>query len=173
MKVGPTDSPIVIGRIVSYHGLKGWVKVKSFTRPPEQITEYQDILVGKQDRLTQFRIEDYNTQNRNLLLRLGGCQSREQAESVIGADIAIEYNQLTKLSAGKFYWIDLIGLSLVNVQGKEIGTVYNIMETGANDVIVAQYEQIEILIPWIPDVIRRVNLEERMIVVDWQRDYLS
>ncbi len=145
----------------------------SYTRPSEQITEYQTILVGKLETWKQFQIEDHNAQRRNLLLKFRGCQSREQAEFVIGADIAIEHAQLTKLSDGEFYWIDLIGLSVVNLQGTEIGTIKKIIETGANDVIVAQCAQAEILVPWIPDVVRNVNLEEGVIKVDWQPNYLS
>ncbi|MCY4148711.1 MAG: ribosome maturation factor RimM [Gammaproteobacteria bacterium] len=169
----PADSPIVIGRIVGHHGLKGWVKVDSFTRPREQFREYQTILVGKKGTWKQVRIEEHKAHSRNLLIRLGECESREQAEPVIGADIAIEHDQLTELSEGEYYWIDLIGLSAVNLQGAELGTISRIIETGANDVIVAQSGQAEILIPWIPDVIRNVDLEERLIVVDWQQDYLS
>lgn len=169
----PTNSPIVIGRIVGHHGLQGWVKVESFTRPREQIGEYQTVLVGKRGIWKQVRIEEHKTQGRNLLIRLGKCKSREAAEPVIGVDIAIEHGQLTGLSEGEYYWIDLIGLSVVNLQGIELGTIGRIIETGANDVIVVQSGQAEILIPWIPDVVRNVNLEERLTVVDWQQDYLS
>ncbi|MYB35154.1 MAG: ribosome maturation factor RimM, partial [Gammaproteobacteria bacterium] len=67
----PTDSPIVIGRIVGHHGLKGWVKAESFTRPREQIREYQTVLVGKPGAWKPVRIEGHKTQGRNLLIRLG------------------------------------------------------------------------------------------------------
>ncbi len=169
----PTDGPIVIGRIVGHHGLKGWVKVESFTRPREQIREYQTVLVGRRGAWKQVCIEEYRTQRRNLLIRLGECRSREEAEPVIGVDIAIEYGQLDELSEGEYYWIHLIGLSVVNLQGGELGTISRIIETGANDVVVVQSGQAEILVPWIPDVVRNVDLEEKLMVVDWQQDYLS
>jgi len=167
------DSPILIGRIVGHHGLKGWVKIESFTRPREQIREYQVIMVAMHGNWKPVRIEECKTQGRNLLARLEGYESREEATPVIGADIAIDYDQLTELSEGEFYWIDLIGVPVVNLQGLEFGRINSIIETGANDVIVVQYGHAEILIPWIPDVVRDVRLEEGLIVVDWQKDDLS
>ena len=146
--------------------------MESFTRPREQIGGYQVVAVGNRDAWKRVDVEGHRPQSRHQLIRFAGVGTREDAEQYIGCDVGIEYGQLTELSEGEFYWVDLMGLSVVNVQGVELGEVTQIMETGANDVLVSRHSQGEILIPWISSAVMKVELEQGLIVVDWQEDFL-
>ena len=85
-------------------------------------------------------------------------------------------SQLAPLPDGEYYWMDIIGCDVVNVQGIELGRLESIMETGANDVFVVQDDQYsgkELLIPWVESVVLDVDLGNSLITVDWQADYLA
>ncbi|MXZ81046.1 MAG: ribosome maturation factor RimM [Gammaproteobacteria bacterium] len=174
---GPIREPIVIGRIVAHHGLKGWARIQSYTRPREQISEYETVLIGRGGTWQRLEIEGYRQQSRHVLMRIDGCRTREDAEEFIGSDIGIEYGQLSELPEGEYYWIDLIGLNVVGTNGSELGTVSGVMETGANDVLVVRKrssrgKEREVLIPWISGVVTDVSVGDGLIVADWQEDFL-
>ena len=172
--------PIVIGRIVAHFGLKGWVKIQSYTRPVEQVSEYHSILVGCEEQAAEwqpFDIVSHRKQGNQQVIKISGWETREAAQSFIGCYIGILRSHLAKLNQGEYYWVDLIGLRVVNNDGLEFGQVESIMATGANDVLMVRgnsndAESIETLIPWIPQVVQDVNLVEKIIYVKWQIDYL-
>ena len=90
---------------------------------------------------------------------------------MIGQDIAIRHEQLEALDANEFYWVDLIGLDVVNQKQERLGKVLRLFETGANDVLVVAGQK-EILIPFaLPQIIKSIDLETGRIVVDWEADF--
>ena len=106
------------------------------------------------------------------VVRLENIASREQAEMLIGASIAIPLSELPELPPGEYYWEELVGLSVVNLSGTSLGMVDHLLETGANDVLVVHQVvdgggTVERLVPWIPRVIRSVELVEGILRVDW------
>ncbi len=117
-----------------------------------------------------LRVLDGRSQGRGLIARLEGCTDRDQAHALIGAEIAIDLAQLPALGAGEYYWAQLEGLRVVNLQGVELGRVSHLLETGANDVLVVKGER-EHLIPYIGAVIRAVDTEAGLIRVDWDPDF--
>ncbi len=112
-------------------------------------------------------------QGKTVVARLQGIETREQAEALRGALISIERSQLQPLPIGEYYWADLIGLEVLDTRGRQLGRVTNLMETGANDVLIVRDEDgKEILIPWLKErVILEVNLEMGNIRVDWDPDF--
>ncbi|HEB76976.1 MAG TPA: 16S rRNA processing protein RimM, partial [Methylothermaceae bacterium] len=102
-----------------------------------------------------------------------GIDTRDQAEALKGAQISIAREQLPDLPPGEYYWTDLIGLRVIDTEGRDLGQVANLLETGANDVLIVRGAgRREILIPWIRDrVIRKVDLAAGRIEVDWDPDY--
>jgi 16S rRNA processing protein RimM len=166
---GP-DGLVPIGRVVGLFGIKGWIKVYSYTRPPEAILRYNPWRLRWGGEWTELAVAEGRKHGRGIVARLEGYENRDRAQGLIGADIALLKSQLPPLKAGEYYWAQLEGLRVVNREGRELGTVSHLIETGANDVLAVQGER-ERLIPFTPGVIREVDLDEGVIRVDWEADF--
>ena len=173
-----SDDYILLGKISGVHGIKGWVKVFSYTSPRVKITEYsQWYLKDKkgQSWISQKLIEG-KEQGKNIIARLDGVNYRDEAEALIGTEIAIHNDQLEVLAENEYFWRDLIGLSVVTVEGEKLGTIDWLFDTGSNDVIIVKdlegVEDKEHLLPYIfGDVVKSVDLETSIMVVDWDPEF--
>ena len=162
---------IVLGKVVGVHGLQGWLKVHSDTDPREAIGRYPKWLIGANDSWQLLEVETVRRQGKRVLGKLAECGDRECAEELIGKDIAVERSDLDELPQGQFYWCDLVGLRVANVDGVDFGKVVRVFDTGANDVIVARNGR-ERLIPWIDrDVVLKVDFESGELIVDWDPEF--
>ena len=170
---------LILGRISSVFGIKGWIKCVSHSRPRENIFSYPTWLVRKgkakdQEGWTEIEVEAGKPQGKTLVAKLAGIETREDAEAWVGADIAISRDMLPDADTDDFYWVDLIGLKVVTSEGDLIGTVIRLMETGSNDVLVVKDDKSrkEHLIPWVMEqFITAVDLSEGQITVDWDTDF--
>ena len=167
-----------MGRINAVYGLKGWVKVFSYTDPLEQILEYTPwLLRRRRGEDQQAEVIQGRRHGKGLVALLEGVSDRTQAEALIGTEIFVDRRKLSALDEGEFYWYQLQGLMVVNTVDEVLGQVDHLMETGANDVIVVVPTDESIddqsrLIPYVEDeVVRAVDLQASRIVVDWQADY--
>ncbi len=165
MSSGPARR-IAVGRIVGVYGVRGWVRVHSHTRPRQAILDYSPWLIERDGRWEAREVEEGRIHGKGIVARLAGCIDREQAAGLIGAEVAVERARLPQTAASEYYWADLEGLRVVNLEGHELGTVSHLFETGANDVMVLRGER-ERLIPFAKPVVQRVALDEGVIVVDW------
>lgn len=168
---------IVIGRLGAVYGVKGWLKVQSFTENPESIFEYSPWLLKQKGEQT-IEVAEWRRHNKGLIARLEGVSDREQAARLTGADICITENELPELAEDEFYWHDLIGLQVVNLQGYDMGVVEQIMPTSSNDVLVVKannndaFGKSERLIPFIQsEYVTEINPDEKRIQVDWPSDF--
>jgi len=166
------DGFVVLGRITAHFGIKGWVKLQSFTRPPEEIFEFGTWKLAG-DESVRLELREYKRQGRNLQVAFKGMRTREETDHLIGELIGVDVDSLPALPTGQFYWRDLIGLKVLGSDGKKLGVVREMMETGANDVAVVRRDgcEEEILIPWVEQVVTRVDLENGKVMVDWDPDY--
>jgi len=164
---------IQLGEIAGVHGVKGWVKVYSHSQPRENILRYSPWQLEQRGTIRTLELLQGRRQGKNVVARLQGIDTREQAEALRGARISVERTQFLPLAEGEYYWADLIGLEVTDTQGNSLGKVKNLMETGANDVLIVRDEEgREILIPWLRDrVILEVDLMTGHIRVDWDPDY--
>ena len=170
----PKHPPVVLGKIVGAYGVQGWIKVHSFAELPNSIAKYDSWLVGAEDRWQRYLVLNTKQQGRGIVVQFEGCGDRDGAEALKGLEIAVDYEDLPALSSGEFYWSDLQGKTVVNIQGVEYGRVNQLMATGANDVLVVRPQSglntEEILIPYINGVIVEVDLPNNLIRVDWDLD---
>lgn len=164
---------IEIGEISGVHGVRGWVKIYSYTQPRENVLRYSPWRIRHRGEEHVMKVMEGRRQGRIVVARLQGIETREQAEALRGARIGIERSQLLPLAEGEYYWADLIGLEVIDSGGRNLGKVTNLMETGANDVLIVRGQDgREILIPWIRQrVIQEVDLAAGVIRVDWDPDY--
>ncbi len=151
----------------------------SDTEPRENIVSYSQWWLGNEKNRTSIAVKNGKRSGKNVVASLAGIETREQAEPLLGKEIAVPRSMLPALGAEEFYWTDLVGCEVVNLQGIEIGPVKRLFETGANDVMVVSDHRVEsespegeVLIPWIrPSVITSIDLNSRRIEVDWDPDF--
>jgi len=168
------DNPIVVGRLGAVYGIKGWLKVNSFTEEPESIFSYTPWFIQQKGAWREVQLSSWKRHNNGLICKLEGVDTREDAQALTGIDIAANSEKLPELPQGEFYWRDLIGCTVVTTKGYQLGEVTELMETGSNDVLVVNantndaFGMKERLIPFIDEqVIIRVDISARLIEVDW------
>ncbi len=168
--MGQRNDKICVGHITGVHGLKGWVKVFSSTNPRENIVNYSPWMVDAGEGLETIEVHG-RLQGRLVLAKLAGAETRDEAAGLIGAKIYIWPEQLPELGQDEYYWSDLIGMKVESVQAEALGRVDDMLETGANDVMVIKGDR-ERLIPFVlNDIVREVDLNRRSIIVDWPADF--
>jgi len=170
---GPID-PIVIGVIGRAFGIKGWVWVSSHTRPEDGIQRYKRWYVASDTPGTPgqwIKVTTFAKQSKGIVAKLQGVDDRTHAEAMTGMHVIVSAADLPKAAEGEYYWRDLVGCRVEHVSGQPFGEVQELIETGANDVLVVQGDR-ERLIPFIPDqVLVSIDLDKRLIVVDWDPDF--
>ncbi len=160
-----------VGRVSGVYGVRGWVRVRSDCEPMEQLLAYSPWQLGGGDGWRVYVPEAGRPHGPGLVVKLASVDDREQARALVGADIAVERDQLPALTDDEYYWNDLVGLGVVTRDGRELGKVTGLMETGANDVLVVGGER-ERLIPYIPgQVVLRVDTRAGCIEVDWDPEF--
>lgn len=167
-----------MGEITAHYGVRGWVRLRSYTRPPEEILEFPRWTLVHRDGTgggRPGRVVDHRLQKRGLVVKLEGFESRDEAEPLIGLQVCVPTEDFPVLPQGEYYWSQLVGLRVVNLAGEFLGTVDHLLETGANDVLVVKSRDgdaaTERLIPWIPRVVRDVDTEAGRLQVDWDPDF--
>jgi 16S rRNA processing protein RimM len=159
---------ILVGRIAGIYGVKGWLKIVSYTRPPENIFIYSPWLIKQDDTWQETGLLEGKVHGKGLIAALEGITERDAARRLIGADIGIYRTLLPELPPGEYYWDDLLDMQVNNRQGKVLGRLKEIMQTGANDVLVIEGEGRH-LIPLIWDMyVMGVDQTKGIIEVDWE-----
>ena len=159
---------IVVGKIGSTYGIKGWLKVTAFTEVAASILDYSPWYLNENHSWKQIKIEDGRQHGKGIIAKLEGYDTPETARLLTGHEIAIKREQLAVLKQHEFYWSDLIGLTVINQDGKDLGKVIYILETGSHDVLVVKGEK-EHGIPYLTDtVVQRIDLDAKVIHVNWE-----
>ncbi|KPJ67386.1 MAG: hypothetical protein AMJ43_03755 [Coxiella sp. DG_40] len=161
------QNKIIIGRFGSTYGIKGWIKIISFTDPKVKILQYQPWWIKKNQQWQQIDIEDSKCHGKNIIVKLHDIDNCDQAKTYTNIDINIQHDQLPKLPKDEYYWSDLEGLTVLDKSGKKLGIVDHLIETGSNDVLVIKNGK-QHLIPYIDNVIIKVDLKKKIIKVDWE-----
>lgn len=166
-----TKKIIVVGKIASVYGLHGWLKVASFTDPPENIIHYSpwQILIGnKQEEIIPAQTK---IQGNRIIVQMPGYTDRDLARRFTGAEIAVFRDQLPPLPSHEYYWTDLEGLEVITNNNIPLGSVEHVMATGTNDVLVIQGAKRH-LIPFLLDqIILEIDMDKRIIRVDWDPNF--
>ena len=161
---------MILGRISGLFGVKGWVKVYSYTEPREAVLDYDRWLLSGKNGWQEATVAEGQRHGKTVIVRINGYDDRDQAAGLIGTEIGVPRDELPEADSDHYYWSDLEGLSVVHRDGTEIGKVDHLLETGANDVMVVKGET-ERLVPFVMDkVVLGVDLVKGEIRVDWEWD---
>ena len=173
------SNSLTAGKITGCYGIKGWVKIHSYTDPEENLFRFGQWQLKRRGSLETVEFDEWKRHGKGMIAHIAGVDDRTLAESFKGLEIVVEADRLPALEEGDFYWHQLQGLQ---VWGREpetsddrvlLGSVDYLIETGANDVLVVKanadsIDDRERLVPYLPgDTIVRVSLEEGVIEVDW------
>ncbi|RZA33580.1 MAG: ribosome maturation factor RimM [Lysobacteraceae bacterium] len=163
---------ILLGRIVGAFGIRGQIKIESWTEPRDAIFRYQPwILVDAAGNERLFNGARGKESGKHLVANFPGVDDRNVVEAMRGTDIYVARSALPPPRAGEFYWVDLEGFRVVNVDGFDFGTVSHLFSTGANDVLAIRGDK-ERMVPFVePDFVKSVDFDAGLITVDWDPDF--
>jgi len=176
-QVSTLAEPIVIGKFGAVHGIKGWLKIHSYTDDAESIFQYKPLLMKYQGRLQEVNITEWKCHSNTFVAKIEAFDVREEAQALVGVELLVSADKLPELESD-FYWRDLIGCQVNTDQGYHLGVVTDMMETGSKDVLVVKansndaFGQKERLIPFIKEqVISNVDITGKLITVNWEPDF--
>ena len=161
---------VVMGRVAAPFGIKGWVKVQSFSEDPGTLMDFESWRIGRGTEHTHYTVETVQDHSNTLVAKLAGIDDRDKAYALRGQEISVERSALPPAAENEYFWSDLIGLTAVNREGIELGRVDSLMETGAHDLLVIKGNR-EHLIPFVEQFVGKVDVASGQIEVDWGEDY--
>ncbi|PCF94498.1 ribosome maturation factor RimM [Vreelandella nigrificans] len=171
------DAHVVLGKLTSPHGVKGWLKVYSYTSPMDSILQYPEWWVRQGESLKRISIVQGRRQGKGLVVQLKGIDDRTAAEALAQTEILMPKEALPTLSDDEYYWHELEGLTVFTQSGERLGQVSYLFETGANDVMVVRgdndaIDKRERLLPFLPDdVIVEISPKDGRMVVNWDPEF--
>ena len=167
----PQSRLVVMGRVLGPFGVKGWVKIQTFTERPDSLAQYPAWWVRVGERWREIEWEESERHGQHFVARMRGVVDRDEAAHFSGAQIAISRDAMPEAGEGEIYREDLLGLKVVNLAGEELGAVKEIFENGAHDILRVAWTGGERLLPYIPSVVIGIDLVSGEIRVDWGADW--
>jgi len=156
-----------MGRVAGSYGVGGWIRVQPYGAEPGGLAAYAQWRIGAVD----YGVARTKLHSGSLLAKLAGIETREQALALKGKVVAVPRAALPEPEVGQFYWADLVGLEVVNSQGSVLGVVQGLFSNGAHDVMELTGDRSTRLVPFLPAVVKRVDLEARRIEVEWGAEW--
>ncbi len=166
-----TGDWVIMGRIAGVFGVRGWVKLLSFTDPRSGLLDYNPLYVATGDSWQPLTVDQGQPHGKGLLAKFADVDDREAAAALVGREVAVRRGQLPPTAPDEYYWTDLEGLRVVTQEGVDLGQVDRLLATGANDVLVVTGER-ERLIPFIREqVVKHIDLDQGVLQVDWDPEF--
>ena len=188
---GLPDDSIEVGRVLDAWGVKGWLKILPHSTQPEALFSAKSWFLQAPD--VKFRpgfnaftgtvviaVDEAKTHSDSVVAKIDGLDARDDAEALRGCRIFLPRSAFPKASKDEYYWVDLIGLNVVNREGIALGCVRDLMATGPNSVLCVEYQAVqedgssksdERMIPFVSAYVDTVDIAGKLITVDWQPDY--
>ncbi|URJ25255.1 ribosome maturation factor RimM [Candidatus Blochmannia ocreatus (nom. nud.)] len=173
----PTQ-PVIIGKIIGAYGILGWVRIISFTEKYSDVFHYKPCFIKPKTVWMSVSLDHWKCIGKKHISKIRGISDRNSAELLNNCEIIIDNKQLPYKNSQEYYWKDIIGCTILTIQGIKLGYVSEIIETGANDVLVVKllkndlYTDKDCLIPFIFEkIIKNVILTENIIIVDWDPNF--
>ena len=171
------DDLVLVGHVTGAYGIQGWVRIRPYSSDGDALLSAKTWWLDKPELHDVERLES-KLHNDEVVARLMGVSGRDAAEVLKGATVQIRRSHFPALDNDEFYWVDLIGLAVVNERGEHLGVVGDLMDNGAHPILrveqpVAEGEKPapELLIPFVDQFVKTVDQAARLITVDWEADY--
>jgi 16S rRNA processing protein RimM len=171
------DDLVLVGHVSGAYGIHGWVRIRPYSSDGDALLAAKTWWLDKPE-LHDIEMMQAKRHNEEVVARLMGVSGRDAAEALKGATVQIRCSHFPALDNDEFYWVDLIGLAVVNERGEHLGVVGDLMDNGAHPILrvdppVAEGEKPrpELLIPFVDQFVKTVDQAARLITVDWEADY--
>jgi 16S rRNA processing protein RimM len=159
-----------VARILGPFGVQGWVRLKAFTEEPASLGQFERWIVESREGWKEMALRDFEVHSKGPVALLEGCDDRDAAFMLRGCDVAVTRAELGEPEEGSLYWVDLVGLEVVDEGGAALGAVEGLFESGETSVLVVKGER-ERMIPFVPQYVKAVDRDARRITVDWKPDF--
>ncbi|MGE5622850.1 MAG: ribosome maturation factor RimM [Bacillota bacterium] len=171
------DDLVLVGHVAGAYGIQGWVRIKPYSADADALLHAKTWWLDK-PVLRDVDMMQAKHHGEDVVAHLVGVADRNAAEALKGATVQIRRSHFPPLADGEFYWVDLIGLAVENLQGESLGSVVDLMDNGAQAILQVQATPAagsdkprEWLIPFVDQFVKTVDQQARKITVDWGLDY--
>lgn len=187
MNTPSLDDLIELGAVQDAQGLQGLIKVRPHSSDPVALLSSKELWLSliprrsagvawsvEQASLTLYQVKQAKMHSGAVVIALDGINDRDQAEALKGARILVGRHVFPKTDADSYYWVDLIGCKAVNLQGESLGEVIEVNDNGAHGIIALgdlEAKTVKQLIPFVKEVVQKVDLPNRLLTLDWQADW--
>ncbi len=170
----------MVGYIAGAYGLQGWVRIRPYSAEADALTHAKTWWLGDPEQPQLLRDVDMmqaKQHSGDVVARLVGVADRNAAEALKGAVVQISRKHFPSLSKDEYYWVDLIGMQVVNLQGESLGVVDSLMDNGAHPILRVhapgepEAALREMLIPFVDNFVKQVDMAAKTVTVDWGLDY--
>ncbi len=162
---------VVVGKFGAAYGVKGWVRISSYTVPAANILRYEPWYVRSDGDWDRLAVDGARSHQKGVVAHIDGIDDRTAIESYRGLEIGVVEDILPAPEDNEYYWNDLVGLSVQNSEGADLGRVVSLIETGAHDVLVIEGDAGQVLIPFVRQIVTSVDLTAGRLIAEWQADY--
>ncbi|WMY97347.1 MAG: ribosome maturation factor RimM [Arsenophonus sp.] len=167
------ENLIVLGKICSPYGVKGWIKIFSYSQIKSNIFNYSPWYIKELNKWKKIFVKNWQCYKKNFIFKIDYINDRDMAKRICNSYIFVKKKQLPILPLDEFYWFNILDCQVINIDGKLLGYVKDIIETGSNDVLIVRnsnHKLNEFLIPFIlKKVIRRIDTFNKVIYVTWNQ----
>ncbi len=163
-------SEVLVGRVSGAFGIRGWLKVSSYTEPAENIFAYTPWRLRGRKSTQRVELLKAKSHGKGLIVQIDGIDDRDKANDLKGMEIVVDRDQLPELAAGHYYWKDLEGLQVETAKGRVLGHVDHLIEAGAADVMVVSGEERHLIPFVVDDIVLSVDMVAGCIRVNWEAD---
>jgi 16S rRNA processing protein RimM len=174
------DDLVLVGYVSGAYGIRGWVRITPYSGDADALLHAKTWWLDKPD-VRDVEMLQAKFHSGDVVARLMGVEDRAQAEALKGAQVQISRRHFPALDEGEFYWVDLIGSTVENLNGELLGTVSSLMDNGAHPILrvdmpaadAKDEKPQELLIPFVEHFVKEVDQANKKLKVDWERDYLK
>jgi 16S rRNA processing protein RimM len=161
-----SENLLLIGKVIRPHGLEGLLRIWSYAQSAESFLNAGTVFIkSKQQGILEYKISSLKPHKNAFLMKLEGLNSLEDVEGYRGSEIFIRKASLRSKGEEEYFWFELIGLEVYLDSGRYIGTLKDILSTGSNDIYVVKDGEAEFLIPAIHEVIKKIDLNNKRIII--------
>lgn len=165
------ETPVLMGRILGPYGVKGWLKIQPYSDRVDALSAYSSWWLQRDERWVQSEVSECKRHGDHLVARLAGCETREQAFVYRGAQVALPRAVLPATPPGEYYQSDLLGFQLRNREDAVIGTLVEFLDNAVHPIMRVDSPRGETLVPFIPSVVDGVDVDAKLVWVDWGVDW--
>jgi len=171
------DDLVLVGHVTGAYGIKGWVRIRPYSSDADAMLHARTWWLDKPSLRDVDKLQA-KLHGEDVVAQLMGVADREAAESLKGCAVQVRRSEFPVLTGDEFYWVDLIGLAVENLEGKPLGSVRDLMDNGAHPILQVEVpaddgeaKPKELLIPFVEQFVKTVDQAAKRIVVDWDIDY--